>query len=356
MRTRVWPILLLACLGCALACLAGAAEAQPIAPEVAAVCNLVENGGFEEGAEVPAWWSRFPAKDADGNRHLLDTSTAHSGRSSALIWSVTPHETGKAGFQWNKYGLAVEAGSTLIVSYWIKTDGKAPIGTGIHFYDKDGNHLGFEEQRAPADAREWVYVRKEVAVPRKASKMGLALYARDEAKTWYDDVALLGTPRAEAVRGTPKLDGELSDACWAEERAIRDFVLHTGAGLPGEKTRAWLAYDDENLYVAFRCPHAAGAKLKAEATEHDGNTWLDDSIEVFLDPWHGHSDYYQFCVNWRGLIRDSRGRAPGWESGARAAARDGAEAWTVEVAIPYGNLGLNMDVGKVWGVNLVRNE
>lgn len=356
MRSQVWPILPLSCLGCALACPAGAAKAQPIAPEVAALYDLLENGGFEEGAEVPAWWSRFPAKDTDGNRHLLDTSEAHSGRSSALIWSVTPHETGKAGFQWNKYGLAVEGGSTLVVSYWIRTDGAGPIGTGIHFYDRDGNHVGFERQQAPADAREWVYVRKEVPVPRVASKMGLALYAQDEVKTWYDDVALLGTPTTEAVRGTPKLDGELGDACWGEEGAIGDFVLQTGAGLPGEKIRAWLAYDDANLYVAFRCPHAAGAKLKAEADEHDGDTWLDDSMEVFLDPWHGHSDYYQLCVNCRGVIRDSRGRDTSWDSGARAAVRQQAEAWTIELAIPFENLDLNLDVGTVWGINLVRND
>jgi len=81
-------------------------------------------------------------------------------------------------------------------------------------------------------------------------------------------------------------------------------VLHTGEGLPTEATRAWVAYDDENLYAAFHCPHPKGATLLTKAEAHDEDVWLDDSIEVFLAPHRPGDDYYHFCVNSLGIIRD----------------------------------------------------
>ncbi|MCD6350917.1 MAG: hypothetical protein J7M26_02250, partial [Armatimonadetes bacterium] len=339
-------------------CVALSADGGPvIAPQVADLYTIVRNGGFEEGGDVPAWWSRYPPKDEGGNRHLRDTSVAHSGHASALIWSKTPHQPGKAGFQWNKYGLPVEGGSTLIVSYWFKTDGDSPIGTGLHFYARDGSHVGFSRVPVTGPARDWVYVRGEVDVPAEAVKAGFALYAQDLARTWYDDVALLATPRCKAVRGTPTIDGDLSDACWGQAQALGPFVLHTGQGLASAQTQAWLAYDDENLYVAFRCPFPTGSKLKADAVRHDGKTWLDDSVEVFLDPWaRKRRDYYQLCINCRGVLRDSHKTQTVWESGARVRTRIARDHWTAEVAIPYEHLGIDLTVGRQWGVNLVRND
>ena len=49
----------------------GAAREEPIAPEVAALHNVVENPGFEEGDTQPAWWHRHPAEDAGRNRLLV---------------------------------------------------------------------------------------------------------------------------------------------------------------------------------------------------------------------------------------------------------------------------------------------
>ncbi len=334
----------------------GRFAARPIAPEVAELCNLLKNGGFEQGEATPASWGRYPGEDKDGNRHLRDTSVFHSGTASGLLWSVTPHPPGKPGMQWNQYGVAVEGGSTIIASLWIKTEGVEPIGAGIHFYDADRNHLGFVKIPGPKRAEEWTYIRQSVPVPREAKTMGFACYAGDEGKTWYDDVAAIGTPNATAVRATPTLDGKLNEDCWSKDRAITAFAVHTGQKLPTQNPRAWLAYDDSNLYVAFRCPHPKAADLRARATQRDQDAWLDDSIEVFLDPDHDHGGYFQFVVNCLGVLRDSRGIDKSWDCKAQAAVQRRAEAWTVELAIPFDDLELGLDVGTVWGINLVRND
>ena len=330
--------------------------AEPIRPDVARLYSLVKNGGFEEGGDYPSYWSRYPSKTEGGNRLMRDTTVARSGKASGLVWSVTPYKGGKPWMQWNKYRLRVEGGIDLIVSCHVKTEGVKPAHVGFHFYGEGRKHLGFVRVPCPESDAEWTHVRQRVHMPDNALTMGFAMYAREMGKTWYDDVAVLGTPSTHAVRGTPKVDGKLDDACWADNRAITQFAVHTGAGLSSEKTRAWIAYDDQALYVAFECPHRRGAELKAEAAKHDGNTWLDDSIEVFLDPDHDHRDYYQLAVNCLGVIRDSYGSDTQWESGARAATMRGATAWTVEAAIPYDQLGITVDVDKTWGVNLVRND
>jgi len=316
----------------------------------------VKNGGFEAGGDLPDAWARHPRKDLGGNRHVRDTRVFRSGRASGQIISVTPQPRGKAPIQWNQYGIKVEGGSTLIVSGYTKTKGVRPYGLGVHFYDAQRAHLGWVSVPGPGKAEHWTHIRREVTVPDEAATMGFVAYAHDKGTTWYDDLAAIATPHTTAIRATPTIDGKLNDACWARDRAITRFVVHTGEKLATAKTHAWLAYDDGHLYAAFRCPHPAGATLRAKATQHDGETWLDDSIEVFVDPHRGRRGYYQLAVNCLGVIRDSRGTASAWQSGARAAVKRDADAWTVELAVPFDPLDIDLDVGTAWGINLVRND
>ncbi len=332
------------------------APCRPLAPEVSEWYGLLDNGDFERGDELPEFWRRFPPQDEEWGRCRRDVSDACSGQASGLLVSEAERPDDNAPVQWNFYHLPVEGGTSLFASYWVKSDGPWRGRVGAHFYDADGNHLGFEHVDAREDTSDWTGVRGLMPVPEGAVKMGVALYGADEQTIRYDDVALLGVPSAQATRGRPEMDGALDDACWPEDAAIADFAVHTGERLPVARLRAWLAYDDSSLYVAFECPHPAGAELKADATEHDGETWLDDSVEVFLDPWHERDDYYQLCVNCLGVIRDTWRTDTTWESGATAAVRRRDDCWTVEIAIPFDGLGLDMRSGETWGVNLVRND
>ncbi len=334
----------------------GADAPPPIATEVARLFTIVENGGFERGGRLPAWWRRYPKSDQGGDYLRRDTTVAHSGQASGLICSSTRYRPGKPGMQWNYYFLPVHSNTELLLSAWVKTEGCLPARVGCHFYDAAKRHLSFQAAAFPPKQGEWVYLRAYVRAPRRAKWMGLALYANAQGKTWFDDVAVLGTPQTTAVRGTPRLDGRLDDSCWRPDRAITAFVAHTGDALAKEKTRAWVAYDDRALYVAFDCPHPPGAQLKADAKTHDGKVWLDDSIEIFLDPENRCDAEFQICVNCLGVTRDSTDLNVNWESGAQTAVRRTSAGWSVEVAIPFRSFGLSLGVGDTWGMNLVRND
>ena len=327
------------------------------APDVAARFDLLQNGGFEEGEKQPSFWRAHPKKDNDRNLHERDLKNARSGAASGrIVWLDPIAGPNKAGLQWNRYGLAVEGGSTLLFSGFAKLEAVTPGGAGVHMYDGEGGHLGFVKADVSRGPTEWRPFVREIVLPADARTIGVALYTRQGGTTWFDDVSLLGTPSTEAVRGTPRLDGELSDSCWADDRAIRGFVRHDGQGTAREDTRAWLAYDDQCLYVAFSCPFPAGSVLKQDADKRDGDTWYDDSIEVFVDPWHEHTAYFQLAVNCKGVVRDSRGQDVSWDSDARARVKRGEDAWCVEVSIPFRSLQLTLACRETWGINLVRND
>lgn len=338
--------------------LAAAASALPPSLEVARLNSLIQNGGFEEGGEAPAFWDRHPAVDNGRNAHGRDLATRHGGQAAGRLAFLDPIAgPNQSPVQWMKYGLPAEGGSALLFAGWVRTDGVSTGRVGMHLYDAKGGHLGFRPISHPTGvAQDWQPFEQTLILPPETAKVGIALYAEKGGTTWYDDVVLLGTPTLRALRGTPVIDGGLDDAAWTAAPPVRDFVLHTGQGLAKEPTRAWVTFDDEALYVAFDCPHPAGATLKLDATQRDGTTWLDDSIEIFLDPPHDHQTDLQFCVNALGVVRDSRGQDAGWNAAVRSAARRRADGWSVEVAIPFAGLDLPLRTGTTWGLNLVRND
>lgn len=337
--------------------LAAAATALPPTPEVARLGDLLQNGGFEDGAEQPASWSRHPVVDNGRNAHGRDVAVRHGGQASGrLVFLDSIEGPNKSPVQWMKYGIPVEGGSALLCGGWVRTEGVTTGRVGMHLYDAKRGHLGFQAIPHPPDVdKGWQPFERTVVLPPETATVGIALYAEKGGTTWYDDVVLVGTPSLEAARGTPTLDGVLHDDAWSAAPPVTDFVLHTGQGLAKEETRAWVTFDDQALYVAFDCPHPAGAPLTLAATQRDGTTWLDESIEIFLDPPHDHQTDLQFCVNALGIVRDSRGQDATWDCEVRTAARRRDDGWCVEVAVPFAGLNLPLRTGTTWGLNLVRN-
>ena len=343
---------------CAAAWGSGVAFAQqPIAPEVAALFNIAENGGFEDGGEQPSAWGRHPRDPQNGNLHRRDTVTFHSGKASGLIRWVAPIAgENKAPLQFSRYNMPIEGGAELIVAGYHKRKDAPPARVGANIYSADNVYLGYEKVSVPKEAQDWTYFTGSLPMPAEAARIGFVLYSAQGGDTWYDDIVLLATPSTEAHAGTPRIDGLLDDACWTGAQPVTAFVHHEGTALAKEGTQAWLAFDDEYLYLAFSCSHPESAALRTGAQERDGDTWLDDSVEVFLDPWHAHEKYYHFAVNAKGVVRDARALDVSWDCGVKTATRQELSSWSAELAIPYADLDLDLRVGEMWGINLARND
>ncbi len=103
------------------------------------------------------------------------------------------------------------------------------------------------------------------------------------------------------VSVAPVVDGVLDDPAW---RAVRDEAIvrfpSYWAGEPGgDGTRAWLAWDDEALYIAAEM---TDAELRAYGTVRNDRIWLGDVFELFFKPTPDSPRYYEFQVNPRSVI------------------------------------------------------
>lgn len=93
----------------------------------------------------------------------------------------------------------------------------------------------------------------------------------------------------------PVIDGVLDDAVWASAKQTISFVVHNDASQAQVTTTAKLAFDADNLYVAF---YAQDPDITASFTEQDDETYeKDDVVEIFIDPQGDGKDYYEIGIS-----------------------------------------------------------
>jgi hypothetical protein len=105
----------------------------------------------------------------------------------------------------------------------------------------------------------------------------------------------------------PLIDGKLDDPIWQTAVPMRGFKTYApdyGKEM-SEQTEAYVAYDSENLYFAFRCHDSEPQKIKAAITSRDNNR-SDDWVCVNLDSFNDQQALYCFYVNPFGIQSDSR--------------------------------------------------
>ncbi|MCX6227437.1 MAG: carbohydrate binding family 9 domain-containing protein, partial [Bacteroidia bacterium] len=123
---------------------------------------------------------------------------------------------------------------------------------------------------------------------------------------------LPGWPANESVRAfkvtaPPVIDGILDEAVWKNAPSYSDFktfIPDFGKVVP-QQTRAWLAYDAENLYFAFDCQDPEPDKIKANVSARDAII-QDDWICLNIDSRFDQQGINAFYVNPLGIQMDTR--------------------------------------------------
>jgi len=166
-----------------------------------------------------------------------------------------------------------------------------------------------------------------------ASIWGKAFSAEDKPES--------APPVVQAVMCStpPVIDGKLDDPCWVEAYKSEDF-WRVDKGEPSpERTRIYICYDKEALYVAFYCFHSQPGKIKAMQKKRGGIIREDDFVEIGLDTYHTRKECYWFDITAGGTQRD---RIPGgsgtkveWRGDWKGVAKIVGDGWTAEMAIPW---------------------
>ncbi len=72
----------------------------------------------------------------------------------------------------------------------------------------------------------------------------------------------------QKVSSSPKIDGFLEESFWENLTPFKDFVQYDpyNGKPPSEETFVYLAYDEDNLYIAFNCLDSQAKKIKGDLT------------------------------------------------------------------------------------------
>ena len=134
---------------------------------------------------------------------------------------------------------------------------------------------------------------------------------------------LTGRPsvRPGRTNAAPRIDGTLDDPMWERATRITEFVQQRPLdGAPAtEDTEVHIAYDDDNLYFGIRAHYSDPALIRANRADRD-QTFIDDTVAVYFDPFLDQQRAYVFSVNGYGvqadsLLESSAERTPGGGGG-----------------------------------------
>ena len=160
----------------------------------------------------------------------------------------------------------------------------------------------------------------------------------------------------------PRLDGILDDAVWKNQlendfakqlpRASREVSVHEHPDV------AMFAFDEQFLYVAFRCFKLRGQYYQPslQPRPRDPDLSRRDRVEFAIDVDRDYRSASHFVVDHRGWVADRCGGAQGWNPQWFVSHADDAESWTVELAIPLDQLVAGpIDTGSTWAIRMARS-
>jgi hypothetical protein len=170
------------------------------------------------------------------------------------------------------------------------------------------------------------------------------------------------TPNAvvRKLSGEIKVDGVLDESAWKETPSIDSMtqVEPHPFESPTERTKVWLAYEKDALYIAVLCEDRNPDQIVATEMGRDAMLGDNDSIEIVLDTYHDRRNAYYFSTNAVGAMIDGRiseNQFPSidWDGIWIVRTHYADYGWSAEFKIPFKTIGFNPSISE-WGFNISR--
>ncbi len=157
------------------------------------------------------------------------------------------------------------------------------------------------------------------------------------------------------TRKAPTVDGTLAEGEWDRAAGYSNFSKHFSSRFPtaNRATKAWMTWDDEHLYMAFKIPvtqpHAKDKRPK------DNIRFGDKTVEIFFQPNpSGELEYFQLAFDSVGTQYDARMMDRDYDAPWTVHSTIDEQWWTAEIAVPYKTINaLPPEPGHRWKMNLV---
>jgi photosystem II stability/assembly factor-like uncharacterized protein len=203
-----------------------------------------------------------------------------------------------------------------------------------------------------------VVAERELGFTNPAKRYFLALRALPEndpwrqaaaSEEWLAEPAELPPPLpiAHCARTTvrPHLDGNLDEPFWQATEAVPlfgDRAYVDGRASTGERPASSfrLAYDPQFLYLAIQCRKIPAAEYAPDdrPRPRDADLSMQDRVTVSLDIDRDYTATYELTVDHRGWTHDACWGDGTWNPAWYVAAAADDSTWTIEAAIPHGQL------------------
>jgi len=110
--------------------------------------------------------------------------------------------------------------------------------------------------------------------------------------------------KAKYIPNPPRIDGNIDDVYETFERVDRFYQSEPQWGQPGtEETIAYFGYDDQNLYVAFKCLDKEPNKIRAKLVKRE-DIENSDTVTLYLDTFNTRQRAFIFGANPYGIQFD----------------------------------------------------
>lgn len=157
-----------------------------------------------------------------------------------------------------------------------------------------------------------------------------------------------------------EIDGIINNEEWENSYIIDKFYeIMPGENIePLVKTIAYLSYDEENFYLAFKCFDPEPEKIRARYADRD-SAFADDLVGIFLDTFNDQRNAFEFIVNPLGAQMDCLRKEPeeeacSWDGIWYSKGRITKDGYEVEISIPFKTLRYPKEKTKTFRFMLLR--
>ena len=174
-----------------------------------------------------------------------------------------------------------------------------------------------------------------------------------EVDTPYAEDDLPPPPTVDVPRASvqPVIDGDLFEKAWTKSVPLSPFSNADAVTQPSQQTQGFLLWDDQYLYIGVRLYDSQMERVQITQTNPDSDVWLDDTLEILIDPNPKTPTYHHLVINPIGTVFDQHIEAadpldsdlgpaykkmakPDWDSRTQFKTQITPTFWSVEVALP----------------------
>ena len=164
---------------------------------------------------------------------------------------------------------------------------------------------------------------------------------------------------ATRIEKRPKIDGKLNESCWESGIWSGGFTqqIPNQGKQPTQQTEIKLLYDDNNLYVGFKCFDKGPGNIRPILSRRD--EMAGDIAGIAIDSYHDKQTAYEFNVAASGQKVDLVHLGAydwdfNWDAVWDGKAQVYDSIWTTEIQIPFSQLRFAPGDEQVWGIHVWR--